>query len=111
MAPEKVNMSPCVPPEDAPTLAERQPHLLWAQPFHTRHKALPHPALQRQQKCTVWPLLEAGGSNPKGFQCIIEGLSFSFNTRVDFTLLSEYICSVPLAPWLAFSSKTDALTI
>ena len=65
-------MSPCVPPEDAPTLAERQPHLLWAQSFHTRHKALPHPALQRQQKCTVWPLLEAGGSNPKGFQRIIE---------------------------------------
>ena len=80
MAPEEVNMSPFVPPEDAPTLAERQPHLLWAQSFHTRHKALPHPALQRQQKCTVWPLLEAGGSNPKGFQRIIEGLSFSLNT-------------------------------
>ena len=71
----------------------------------------PHPVLQRQQKCTVWPLLEAGGSNPKGLQHIIEGLSFSLKTHVGFTLLSEYICSVPLASWLVFSSKTDALSI
>lgn len=104
-------MCPCVPPEDAPSLAEGQPHLLWAQSSHTRHKAIPHPALQGQQKCTVWPLLEAGGSKPRGLQCIIKGLSLSLKTRVDFTLLSEYIYSVPLAPWLAFSSKTDALSI
>ena len=87
---------PCVPPDDAPTLGEGQPHLLWAQSFHTRHKAPPSPT-EAAEMHSVAPT-GGWGIQPQGPPTHHRRLKFQLkNTCGFYTPLRIYLqCSPSL---------------